>query len=791
MKRNILHLNFDWKYTPAFDDGMLKSGYDDSGFEAVDIPHANLELPYNYFDEKDYRFVSCYRKSFDLPEKKADGRRVTLYFEGAANYSAVYLNGVFVGEYKGGYTPFWFDITDAVKNKGNILAVKLDSTERKEIPPFGHVVDYLCYGGIYREVRLEITDEICIDDVFVRTRNVLSEKKLMDIDVSFSKRAEGTLKLELLDKDNVIMEKDVDFAAKTLNIKAKVSDIELWDIENPKLYTLRLTYNGDAVETRFGFRECRFTKYGFTLNGKNIKLLGLNRHQSYPYVGNAMPKSAQEDDANLLKYGLGLNFVRTAHYPDSIHFLNRCDEIGLLVFTEMPSWQHIGTGEWREHCVENVKRMVKRDRNHPSVALWGVRVNEGPDCDELYEVTNAAARDLDSTRQTGGVRNIPHSHLLEDVFTYNDFIHSGKAIKLLPAAAVAGTEAPYLVTEHNGHMFPTKSFDPERIRTEHALRHMRVQNAAFGNPRIAGAVGWCMADYNTHKDFGSGDKICYHGVTDMFRNPKTAAAVYKSQQDKEPVLIASSSMDIGEQPGAMPAKQYLFTNCDYVKVYKNGEYKSTAWPDRKSFPNLPHPPICPYDYIGDSLEKTEGMDSVSAGLLKDALTAVQKQGGFIVPPQNYAKLAASYLKSGLKIKDMVDVVTRYYANWGAEQTVYEFEGYKNGECVKKIKISPVESVSLSVNADRDALIENETYDVTRIALKAEDQNGNPLPFANNAIKVKIKGAAKVIGPSKFALIGGARAFWVRTDGKADKVKIIVSGENLGEQTVSLNITKLM
>ena len=103
---------------------------------------------------------------------------------------------------------------------------------------------------------------------------------------------------------------------------------------------------------------------------------------------------------------------------------------------------------------------------------------------------------------------------------------------------------------------------------EHALRHARVLNAAYGSSRTSGAIGWCMADYNTHKDFGSGDRICYHGVTDMFRVPKLAAALYASQQDDTPVMEISSSMDIGEHPGSQLGQVYAFTNCDYIKLYK-------------------------------------------------------------------------------------------------------------------------------------------------------------------------------------------------------------------------------
>lgn len=787
--RKFIDLNFGWKFSESFNEDMFKASYDDSAFETVDIPHTVKEIPYNYFDEKSYQFVSCYRKNFKLPaEAFANDRRVFINFAGAANYAVVYVNGKYAGEHKDGYTPFRLEITGLCNKSVNTLAVMIDSTERSDMPPFGNMVDYLCYGGIYREVSLEITEKTYIEDVFVKTPNALAPEKIVEADITFSESAKGSYTVELFDGDSCLKKKTAEFDGRVIRARMKAPQVSLWDIDEPKLYTLKITYDSDVFTRRFGFREARFTRTGFMLNGRKIKLVGLNRHQSYPYVGNAMPASAQRADAELLKYRLGCNFVRTAHYPDSVHFIDRCDEIGLLVFTEMPSWQYLGEGEWRDVCLENVKAMVKRDRSHPSVVLWGVRVNEGGDCDEFYTKTNAAAHALDPTRQTGGVRNFPRSHLLEDVYTYNDFSHSGSFLKLLPSFIVCGITPPYLVTEHNGHMYPTKSFDREEIRREHALRHTRVQNAAFGSKRISGAVGWCMADYNTHKDFGSGDRICYHGVTDMFRVPKLAAAVYASQQDSFPVMENSSAMDVGEYPGAIIGRTYIFTNCDYVEVFKNGKHTSTAYPDYKKFPNLPHPPVSPVDYIGDSLVTEDGLDEVTAASLKKALLAATEYGYFM-PPQHYAEIAYAYIHGRMKFSQIYDIVTKYFANWGNEQVTYRYDGYKDGKLVKSVTRTAVNSLSLSVKPDSDTLVEKATYDVTRVELRALDQNGNQVPYANNAVTVTVDGPAKIIGPDKFALIGGDRAFWIRTAGKSGEIKVTVSAQDIGEQTLILNAVK--
>ena len=162
----------------------------------------------------------------------------------------------------------------------------------------------------------------------------------------------------------------------------------------------------------------------------------------------------------------------------------------------------------------------------PSIILWGVRINESGDYHDFYTKTNEIAHDLDPYRQTGGVRCFPHSELLEDVYTYNDFVNTGGDTYLRNKCDVTASSKPYLVTEYGGHMFPTKSFDNETRRTQHAMLHANVIKRALEDDLITGTFAWCFADYNTHHDFGSGDLICYHGVCDIFRNIKYAAYPY-------------------------------------------------------------------------------------------------------------------------------------------------------------------------------------------------------------------------------------------------------------------------
>lgn len=792
-----INLNFDWKYTPNFCEEYLAKDYDDNNFEVVNIPHTNKVIPYNNFNENIYQFVSCYRKVVNVPTELS-GKRLVLEFEAVSSYAEVFVNGKKAFSHKGGFTAFNGDITDLVNlGEDNTIAVMVDSTEREEIPPFGKVVDYLCYGGIYREVYLYAFEQNYIKDIMVAPKDCLQNPAKIDIKLNFNTKNSEVAHCELLDMNGNSVQA-FDLNANGNDSLHEVVEIEkaitLWDIENPYLYTLKIDFSGDTFSTRFGFREQKFTNKGFFLNGKQVKIRGLNRHQSYPYVGYAMPASAQIADAEYMKFDLGLNLARTSHYPNSKHFLNRCDEIGLLVFTEIPGWQHIGKGEeWRNITKQHVREMIVQDYNHPSIILWGVRINESDDDHELYTETNKIAHELDFSRQTAGVRCFPRSELLEDVYTFNDFTHNGKSIPLMPKFIVTGSKNPLLISEHNGHMFPTKSFDHEKKRQEHAIRHARVLNEAYKRNNTCGAIGWCMSDYNTHKDFGSGDKICYHGVSDMFRMDKLAAYVYKAQQDEYPVLEISSNMEIGDNAGGQVGEVYMFTNCDTINLYKNNvkintfDVKELA--KKSEFDKLPHPPIELYDIIGDQIEKLGKFSKHDCDLLKTFLLDIKKFGTLPAIFRHPFSVVKLLLKYHLAISDITALFGQFIQGWGgANASEYKFEGIKGDKSVVVTKASVMAS-TLVAKADKTELVEADTYDTVRITLQAKSQCGWTLPYANDVVNIQSDGNVKILGESQVALIGGQRAFWVATCGKTGKATITLTS-NIGNQTIELDVKKI-
>ena len=414
--------NDSWMFCPEYSDEMRHLPMTGNQGTEVRLPHTVAETPFHYFDESLYQTVSCYQRMIPYTPEW-EGKSLRLTFLGAAHQAQVYLNGQLIGAHSCGYTAFTVDLTGKLTEEDNLLTVRLDSLEELNIPPFGGVIDYMTYGGLYREVYLDVQNPCHIRDVFPKVQ-LTDDGVRMDCEIYVSPachkqpchtrqslhRLDGSLVAQLPQDQG----------------KYLLHNVALWSPEHPNLYLLRTELSiGDEVvdvrEDRIGFRQVEFRADGLYINGEKIKLRGLDRHQSYPYVGYAMPESMQKFDADLLKNELGCNAVRTSHYPQSHHFLDRCDELGLLVFTEIPGWQHIGNKAWQAQAVENTREMVAQYRNHPSIFLWGVRINESQDNDPLYTETNAVAHRLDPTRPTSGVRYLQHSSLLEDVYSFNDF----------------------------------------------------------------------------------------------------------------------------------------------------------------------------------------------------------------------------------------------------------------------------------------------------------------------------------------------------------------------------------
>ena len=843
--RKKIYLCRDWRFSDVFDERYIGSEMPEA--DEVTLPHSVCETPLHYFDETDYQKLSIYQKSLFSPSEWQD-KRIVLTFEGAAHKAEVYLNGELLGCHDCGYTAFSVELTDKLNmEEDNLITVKLDSRETLDQPPFGFVIDYMTYGGLYRDVYLEITEKSAFEDVFFKpevtdisdtseegngnlgVRFSLSENAGRDlINNALSVRV-GMAPYSSDESDygeNIIeqkisadMVKRGDSAEKFLNIHGEsgdpdyaltnnrlpdyieisghASNISLWSPDNPALYTVSidLLKDGETIDTytrTIGFRQAEFKADGFYLNGQKYKIRGMNRHQSYPYVGYAMPESMQRYDAGILKNEIGVNAVRTSHYPQSHYFIDECDKIGLLVFTEIPGWQHIGNKEWQDKAVRNVYDMVTQYRNHTSIILWGVRINESEDNDGFYARTNSLCHLLDPTRQTGGVRcrtADKNTNIQEDVFTYNDFVHSGQNQGCLKKEkATNDMNKGYLVSEYNGHMYPTKKYDAEEHRLAHTLRHANVLNAVSEETDIAGSFAWCMFDYNTHKDFGSGDRICYHGVCDMFRNLKSAAYVYGAEGLAKPVLEVTSTMDIGEHPACNRGDVYIISNADSVRMYKSDKLLKEYFPKDSKYKGLKHGPILIDDFIGDGLVEDEHMPREQAAIAKDLLNRYSINKGKMSAGMIWDAVRL-ILRYHMSLSEAIPLYQKYIGNWGGESIEYRFDAVKNNEVVKSKIEAPMHSVHMGIRTSDTVLHEGDTYDVAEIRVFACDENENVLPFYNDPLIIHTEGPISVIGPEVVGFEGGMTGIYVRSTGEEGDCSVILQSQNMPPVVKKLRVEK--
>jgi beta-galactosidase len=296
-----------------------------------------------------------------------------------------------------------------------------------------------------------------------------------------------------------------------------------------------------------------------------------------------------------------------------------------------------------------------------------------------------------------------------------------------------------------------------------------------------------MADYNTHKDSGSGDRVCYHGVTDMFRNHKLAAAVYSSQGEGD-VLEISSSMDIGEHPACVKGDVWAFTNADSIKMYKNGEFIKEYFPSKtKNFRNLNRSPILIDDFIGDTISKKEKLKPRQAKLLTDVLNYIARHGYGNLPANILLKAAECMLIYRMSYNDIVDMYTKHAGDWGGVSTVYRFDAIKNGNVVKSVTKAPMTKGSLKVNAYKTILTEREGYDVTALRINAVDEYGNTLYFSTEPIKASVSGPVEIIGPELISLKGGMGGLYLKTTGQSGEATVTLTSASLGEVTLSLEV----
>lgn len=728
--QQIFPLDRNWLFGGKFDAAALAPDFKDGSFRSVTLPHCVTALPWQNCDPATWEQVWIYRRHFARPAG-IEGRRAFLHFDRVLAAASPALNGHPLARHLGGFLPFEREITGLIQER-NVLAVAVDA-RWESIPPAGSPqgppsVDYMLPGGINGAVELRIVPQIFLSSVFAKPVNVLAADRQVEVtcSVNAGAPAPGPMRLvaSLHDGSRIVARtsKNIGLASAgesetTLRL-GDLGNIRLWDVSAPYLYDLAVTlFAGDApwhrYRTRVGFRDARFEIDGFFLNGKRLRIFGLNRHELYPYVGFAAPPRVLRRDAEILRREFNCNMVRCSHYPQSEAFLDACDELGMMVWEEPPGWQYIGDEAWQNQLVSDVRDMVRRDRNHPAVVIWGVRVNESRNDPEFYRRTREAAKALDDSRPTSGSMT-PSSmktwreQWREDVFAFDDY-HAAPDGSVGIQAPLPGV--PYFVTETVGQFDygRGKGFDITyrragdlKLQQEQAVFHAQAHDRGAAYPRNGGVLAWCAFDYASLLNAYDGVKC--PGVADVFRNPKLGASFYRAQVDAKvrPVIEPSFYWDFGPHSPAGPGDRVaIFSNCDRLELVVDGVRRAVLHPDRAGFPHSKYPP-----FFADLTVHGAG-------------------------------------KPMLRIHGYVGetlVLTRSFSSDTAKDRLW-------------------------LQADDRELIANGS-DATRLAFGVVDEFGAPRAFAEGEVALQIHGPGTLVGPNPFPLTaaGGAGAVWVRAAG---------------------------
>ena len=631
-QRVVYTINDGWKFTKGSPFEAQLAGCDDSSWETVNIPHT-----WNNKDADDetpgfYRGPAWYRKQLFV-DKSQEGRQAVIYFEGANQEVRFYLNGQFVGEHKGGYTRFCFDITSHLRyGQENLFTIYVNNVYNPNIPPLS--ADFTFFGGIYRDVYLQFmnpvhiaTNDYASSGVYIRTPEVNNSAASVEITTLLTN---NTLQPAEIRVENVICDADGKEVKKThaeiklasgetktdISKKIKIDSPRLWDIDDPyryMVYTRILDKKKgtllDEVVNPLGLRWFKFdSEKGFFLNGKGRKLIGTARHQDYFQKGNALRDELHVQDVLLLKE-MGGNFLRVSHYPQDPVIMEMCDKLGIVTSVEIPVVNAVTeTEEFLQNSVEMAKEMVRQDFNRPSVMIWGYMneiflrrpYTEGKQLEDYYRFTEKVARALEATiREEDPSRytmmayhNMPQyyedAHLTEIPMIQGWNLYQGwyepdinEFQRLLDRAHKVYKGKVLMVTEYGPGVDPgLHSYQPERFdfsQEDGLVYHKHYLREMMKRPFIAGSSLWNLNDFYSESRVDAVPHVNNKGVVGLNREKKDVYWFYKTALSRRPILVIGNR-EWKSRGGVVNTAQKeciqsvpVFSNAEEVELFVNNK----------------------------------------------------------------------------------------------------------------------------------------------------------------------------------------------------------------------------
>ena len=782
--REVYSMNPAWRFHKGDVAGAEAIAYDDSKWGVVSLPHGTEYLPTEASGCINYQGVVWYRKHFEL-DKALKGKKLFLHFEAIMGKSRVFVNGKQLTEHLGGYLPVVVDITDAINWSGdNIVAVWSDNSDDKSYPPGKpqRVLDYTYFGGIYRDCWLVAHNSIFITDpnyedivagggLFVAFDNVSEQKAdvLLKAHIRNAGRApfKGTLTYEIQTADGKTIATSKgritikNGSASSISRKITVANPELWTPDSPTLYNLYiriLDQKGKVVDgyrRRIGIRSIEFKgKDGFFLNGKHYDepLIGANRHQDFAVVGNAVANSAHWRDAKKLR-DLGMRVIRNAHCPQDPAFMDACDELGLFVIDNVPGWQFWNKDpQFEQYIYDDIRNLVRRDRNHPSVWFWEPTLNEtrfpASFADNALRLVAEehpykgaySSYDVEARTKSNEVYPIQYTHPQAG----NGSIYANKKLNLRDDVTYFTREFGDCVDDWNSHN------SPSRVARNWGEITMLVQAQHYANPPyqytsldvlyrvFPDHIGGCLWHSFDHQRGYHPDPF-YGGVADVFRQPKYSYYMFMAQRPavkQENRLYETGPMVYiaHEMTPFSPKDVTVYSNCDEVRLTYNANGKSWTYRKPKNDGGMPSPIITFKDVYN---------------FMDDKELSRQKR----------------------------------------QKDVYLLaEGLMNGEVVATHKVCPARRPSKVMlwldNEGND--LEADGSDFTTVVAAITDKNGNIKRLNNYYIKFHIEGEGRILGGAG-ELANPAPVKWgtapiiVQSTLKAGKIRITASVLFEGEQ----------